>query len=176
MSVKFWMSSARKFAGPLLSFFSFMVAVGDGAKKIITRGNQQTVRQRKGIVFVTANYRLYPEVRFPAFPEGVALASAWVRKNVRAHGGDGNNLFLMGHSAGAHSACLVGLDPVYLKAHGGSLGWIRGVVSMSAPYEFDPGKEFLYRDLFPPSVDRNSTMPAFQVGRSKSPSFFTYAR
>ena len=59
----------------------------------------------------------------------------------------------MGHSAGAHSACLVGLDPVYLKAHGGSLGWIRGVVSMSAPYEFDPGKEFLYRDLFlPPSI------------------------
>ena len=58
---------------------------------------------RKGIVFVTANYRLYPEVRFPAFPEDVALASAWVRKNVRAHGGDGNNLFLMGHSAGAHS-------------------------------------------------------------------------
>ena len=126
---------------------------------------------RKGIVFVTANYRLYPEVRFPAFPEDVALASAWVRKNVRAHGGDGNNLFLMGHSAGAHSACLVGLDPVYLKAHGGSLGWIRGVVSMSAPYEFDPGKEFLYRDLFPPSVDRNSTMPAFQVGRSKAPPF-----
>jgi acetyl esterase/lipase len=116
---------------------------------------------KKGILFVTANYRLYPEVRFPAFPEDVALAAAWVRKNAQAHGGDGKNLFLMGHSAGAHSACLVGLDPVYLKAQGGDLKWIRGVISMSAPYEFDPGKEFLYRDLFPPSVDRNSTMPAY---------------
>ena len=28
---------------------------------------------RKGIVFVTANYRLYPEVRFPAFPEDAPL-------------------------------------------------------------------------------------------------------
>ena len=126
---------------------------------------------RKGIVFVTANYRLYPEVRFPAFAEDAALASAWVRKNAQAHGGDGKNLFLMGHSAGAHNACLVGLDSVYLKAHGGSLDWIRGVISMSAPYEFDPNKEFLYRDLFPSSVDRNSTMPAFQVGRNKAPPF-----
>lgn len=126
---------------------------------------------RKGIVFVTANYRLYPEVRFPAFPEDVALATAWVRKKVQAYGGNGKNIFLMGHSAGAHAACLVGLDPVYLKAHGGGLDWLRGVVSMSAPYEFDPSKEFLYRDLFPPNIERNSTMPAFQVGRNKAPPF-----
>ena len=131
---------------------------------------------RKGIVFVTSNYRLYPEVRFPAFPEGVALASAWVRKNVRAHGGDGNNLFLMGHSAGAHSACLVGLDPVYLKAHGGSLEWIRGVVSMSAPYEFDPGEGVSLSRPFS-SLRRSQLHHArFSSRPEQSPSFFTYAR
>ena len=126
---------------------------------------------KKGIVFCTANYRLYPEVRFPSFAQDVALAASWVRKNIRSHGGDGKNLFLMGHSAGAHSACLVGLDPVYLRAHGGGQKWLRGVISMSAPYEFDPSKEFLYRDLFPSTLDRNSTMPMFQAGRNEAPPF-----
>ncbi len=127
---------------------------------------------KKGIVFVTANYRLYPEVCFPAFPQDVARATAWVRKNASTYGGDGKNLFLMGHSAGAHSASLVALDPEYLAAWKGNLSWIRGVIAMSLPYKFDPSKEFLYRDVFPPSVDRNSTMPAYQLGRKDAPPFF----
>jgi acetyl esterase/lipase len=127
---------------------------------------------KEGIVFMTANYRLYPEVRFPAFPQDVARATAWVRENARTYGGDGKNLFLMGHSAGAHSASLVALDPSYLKVWDGTPDWIRGVIAMSVPYEFDPNKEFLYRDLFPPAVDRNSTMPSFLVGRESAPPFF----
>jgi acetyl esterase/lipase len=127
---------------------------------------------KKGIVFVTANYRLYPEVRFPAFPQDVARATAWVRKNASTYGGDGKNLFLMGHSAGAHSASLVALDPDYLADWKGNPNWIRGVIAMSLPYKFDPSKEFLYRDIFPPSVDRNSTMPAYQLGHKDAPPFF----
>ena len=126
---------------------------------------------KKGVVFCTANYRLYPEVRFPSFPQDVARAFVWLRQNARFYGGDGKKIFLMGHSAGAHSACLVGLDPRYLKVWQGDLSWIKGVISMSAPYEFDPSKEFLYRDLFPSSVDRNSTMPAYQVCRREMPPF-----
>ena len=35
---------------------------------------------KKGIVFLTINYRLYPNVRFPSFPEDVALSVKWARK------------------------------------------------------------------------------------------------
>ena len=65
-------------AAPSHSFLT--AAVGDGGKKIITAKSANVAR--KGIVFITANYRLYPEVRFPAFPEDAALASAWVRKTL----------------------------------------------------------------------------------------------
>ena len=87
---------------------------------------------RKGIVFITA-VTLYPGVRFPAFPEGVApclrlgeekRSGAWRgRKQSFPYGPLGEQL----------TACLVGLDPVYLKAHGGELEMDKGVVSMSAP-------------------------------------------
>ena len=127
---------------------------------------------KKGILFATANYRLYPEVRFPAFPQDVAQAVAWVRKNAVTYGGDGKNLFLMGHSAGAHSASLVALDPSYLAVWKGNPNWIRGVIAMSVPYKFDPQKEFLYRDLFPSQVDRNSTMPAYLATQKGAPPFF----
>ena len=127
---------------------------------------------KKGILFATANYRLYPEVRFPAFPQDVAQAVAWVRKNAVTYGGDGKNLFLMGHSAGAHSASLVALDPSYLAVWKGNPNWIRGVIAMSVPYKFDPQKEFLYRDLFPSQVDRNSTMPAYLAAQKGAPPFF----
>tara|TARA_Y100000589_G_scaffold107115_1_gene101644 strand:+ start:186 stop:1223 length:1038 start_codon:yes stop_codon:yes gene_type:complete len=126
---------------------------------------------KKGVVFATANYRLHPEVTFPSFPEDAARAASWVRKEIDSHGGDGENLFLMGHSAGAHSACMVALDPVYLAKWKGNLSWIRGVIAMSAPYKFDPEKEFLYRSVFPESLDRNSTMPAYRVGRRDAPPF-----
>ena len=127
---------------------------------------------KRGVLFATANYRLYPEVRFPAFPQDVAQAVAWVRENAVTFGGDGKNLFLMGHSAGAHSASLVALDPSYLAVWKGSPDWIRGVIAMSVPYKFDPQKEFLYRDLFPSQVDRNSTMPAYLAAQKGAPPFF----
>ena len=57
--------------------------------------------------------------------------------------------FLMGHSAGAHSVSLVGLDSQYLKKMGGGLDWIKGVIPIACPFNFDPTKEFLYRNLFP---------------------------
>ena len=127
---------------------------------------------RKGIVFTTINYRLYPAVRFPAFPKDVALAVKWVRENIAQFGGDRNKIFLMGHSAGAHSVSLVGLDSKYLSELGGNLDWIKGVIPMSCPFQFEPSKEFLYRDLFPSEFDVSLFMPMGIKVEGEIPSFF----
>ena len=41
---------------------------------------------RNGILFITIDYRLYPEVKFPSFPEDVALSVKWARENVSKFG------------------------------------------------------------------------------------------
>src|SRR5262245_15969713 len=58
----------------------------------------------KGCVAVVPDYRLYPEVRFPAFLDDCALAVRWTLDNIGRTGGNPRQVFLMGHSAGAYNA------------------------------------------------------------------------
>lgn len=91
-----------------------------------------------GYVVVLINYRLFPKARFPGFVEDAARAVAWVRENVRRHGGDPEHIYLMGHSAGAHIAALLALDPRYLKAAGVPRSSIGGMIGLAGPYVFHP--------------------------------------
>ena len=101
-----------------------------------------------------------------------ALAVKWVRENIAQFVGDRNKIFLMGHSAGAHSVSLVGLDSKYLSELGGNSDWIKGVIPMSCPFQFEPSKEFLYRDLFPSEFDVSLFMPMGIKVEGEIPSFF----
>ena len=92
----------------------------------------------QGYVVAVPDYRVYPEVRFPAFLEDSAKAVAWVRAHAKAEGGDPNRLFLAGHSAGAYNAVMLALDAGYLGAEGVPSASISGVVGLSGPYDFLP--------------------------------------
>ncbi|MGH8265331.1 MAG: alpha/beta hydrolase, partial [Steroidobacteraceae bacterium] len=72
----------------------------------------------RGYLAVLPNYRLFPQVRFPAFVEDTALAVAWTRTHAVEFGGDNRQLFLMGHSAGAQIVMLLALDAHYLARVG----------------------------------------------------------
>ncbi len=95
----------------------------------------------KGYVTVVANYRLYPEVSFPGFVQDAALAVKYVRAHAYEFGGDRENLYVTGHSAGAYNALMLAVDPRYLAAVGGDETWIRGAIGLSGPYNFLPLKE-----------------------------------
>jgi acetyl esterase/lipase len=89
----------------------------------------------RGIVAVVVNYRLTPDVRSPAHAEDCAAAAAWVHEHVATYGGDPSKIVLMGHSAGAHLAALLGVDRRYLDHHGFDHAALRGVVPISGVYE-----------------------------------------
>lgn len=90
-----------------------------------------------GYVFVSVNYRLSPQAKFPAQVEDVAAAVAWTVKNIDRYGGDPGRIFISGHSAGGHLAVLVSSDESYLKGQGLDLTTIKGVVSIdTAGYDF----------------------------------------
>lgn len=79
----------------------------------------------EGWAFASANYRLVPQATVEQQAQDVASAIAWAR---RQPGVDPDRIVLMGHSAGAHLAALVGTDPTYLKAAGVPLSAVQGVV------------------------------------------------
>ena len=99
----------------------------------------------KGYITVIPNYRLYPEVIFPAFVEDGAQVLAWVREYVEQAR---NGVVVMGHSAGAHIAALLALDQSYLEATGKQFNIIRGMIGLAGPYGFNPMKYRSTRPIF----------------------------
>jgi len=92
----------------------------------------------RGIVAVVADYRLYPQVRYPAFLEDGAQAVAWTQAHIRQFSGDPKRLYLMGHSSGAYNAAMLALDPRWLAAVGMSPNDLRGWIGLAGPYDFLP--------------------------------------
>ncbi len=83
------------------------------------------------------NYRLYPEVMFPAFVYDVALAMKEAEVIAEKLNGEGIKRFiLMGHSAGAHTAALLSSQPSYLQAVN-SKAEVSGLIAIAGPYDLD---------------------------------------
>jgi acetyl esterase/lipase len=102
----------------------------------------------KGFVTVVPDYRLYPEVRYPAFVEDGAMAVRWVRDYARDFGGDPDRIILAGHSAGAHTAAMLATDDRFLNDAGVPPESIRAFVGLAGPYAFDPFKYSSTRPVF----------------------------
>lgn len=85
-----------------------------------------------GIACATVNYRLAPAHAWPAQPEDVAAAAAWVRANIASRGGDPAKVFLVGHSSGAMLVALVATDERYLARHKLKPNDFAGVVPMGS--------------------------------------------
>ncbi|MDX1933813.1 MAG: alpha/beta hydrolase [Capsulimonadales bacterium] len=109
-----------------------------GDKRSAARG-KSTAFPRQGYVFVSINYRLAPAVKHPVLVQDCARAIAWVRNHIGSYGGDPDNIFVMGHSAGAHLAALVSTDDRYLRAEGLTLKNLRGTILLDGgSYDMTP--------------------------------------
>jgi acetyl esterase/lipase len=113
---------------------------------------------RRGMVVVVPDYRLSPGVRFPVFVEDAARAVAFTRRNAVDWGGDPARLVVAGHSAGAHIAAMLALDPHYLADAGDSREALAGAVGISGPYDFLPITGADIKEVFA-GADLPSTQP-----------------
>ena len=100
----------------------------------------------KGFVTVVADYRLVPQVRFPAFLQDGALAIKWTRDHIASYGGDPTRISLSGHSAGAYQAAMLALDPHYLRDAGVDPKIVRAAALLATPADFYPFTERRGRD------------------------------
>jgi len=123
----------------------------------------------RGILVVIPDYRLYPEVRFPAFVQDAAEAVAWARANAARFGGDPRRLFLMGHSAGAQIATLLAFDASYLQGVGLSPHDVCGVIGMAGPYDVLPLTTETMNAIFGQAADLSRTRPINAVAPGAPP-------
>jgi len=130
---------------------------------------------KRGIVTVLVNYRLSPVAKHPDHIRDVARAFDWVKRNIDRYGGDPENVFVAGHSAGGHLVSLLALNERYLAEVGRSSDEITGVVSISGLYRVG-GTSLVFKNTFPSSeaglVDAS---PEFHVDDAQPPFLILYA-
>jgi acetyl esterase/lipase len=123
----------------------------------------------RGIVAVLADYRLYPQVRYPLFLEDGAKAVAWTHEHIRQFSGDPKRLYLMGHSSGAYNVAMLALEPQLLGAVGMSPSDLSGWIGLAGPYDFLPIKNPEVRPVFFWPDSPPQSQPINHVSRGAPP-------
>ena len=128
---------------------------------------------RRGIVVIVPDYRMYPGALFPAWVEDAAQAVRWSVDNAHSFNGDTARIFVVGHSAGAHTAALLALDEKYLRSAGVAAHVLRGTVSMAGPVDTswtDPDVQA----LMGPREGWPMTYPASHIDGTEQPLLFLH--
>jgi acetyl esterase/lipase len=125
---------------------------------------------RHGIGAVVTNYRLSPAVKHPEHVKDVARAFAWTVRNIARYGGRPDQVFVCGHSAGAHLVALLATDESYLKQEGLTVQAIKGVIPLSGIYRLPEkllpmvfGDDPAVRRLASPLTHVRAGLPPFLI-------------
>lgn len=123
----------------------------------------------KGFITVIPDYRIYPEVIYPAFLTDGAKAFHWTQTNIEKYGGDVNNIFVAGHSAGAHIAAMLAFDQTWLAQQKSDTTAIRGFIGLAGPYDFLPLTSPRLKEIFP-STEIQALSQPIRYARGDAPS------
>lgn len=123
-------------------------------------------------IAILADYRLYPEVKFPQLMDDAKNSVEWVKSNIHRYGGNPDNIFLMGHSSGAHMAAMLTLDESYLQAQ--TYQSIKGFVGLAGPYDFLPFTKPYQKILFGPEQNYPQSQPVNFVDGNEPPLLLLY--
>ena len=92
----------------------------------------------QGVLTLVADYRLYPEVRYPDFVTDSAKALAYGLDQAKRLGANPQRVFVMGHSAGGYNAAMLALDTRWLQAEGHRRQELAGWIGLAGPYDLFP--------------------------------------
>ncbi len=111
---------------------------------------------KKGYAVVIADYQQYPQVKFDEILTDAKNVTLWVLSHLQHYGITHQNIFIMGHSSGAHIGSMLVADERLLE---GNLPTINGFIGLAGPYNFYPfNAEYMY-DLFSSSDDYYRSQP-----------------
>lgn len=120
-----------------------------------------------GFITVVPDYRVYPEVLFPAFVADAASAAKWVKAHIKEYAGNVDQVFLTGHSAGANLAVMLAVNPQYLAVKQLKPNDFAGVIGLAGPYDFLPLTSARLKTIFGAEEGRWKSQPiAFADGKN----------
>jgi acetyl esterase/lipase len=125
----------------------------------------------RGVLALVADYRLYPEVRYPEFLLDCAAALGHGLEHAAQRGGNPARVFVMGHSAGGYNAAMLALDARWLGTVGHTPNELAGWIGLAGPYEFlplapGPAQPVFFHPNYPAG-----TQPIEYVGAASPPAF-----
>ncbi len=154
---------------------------GGDKRTLSVSGTKSLFFTSQGCIFISINYRLAPDAKYPAPAQDVAAALAWIHSYIGHYGGDARRVYLMGHSAGGQLAALVATDEGYLAAHGLGLNALAGVilldgVGIDIPSEVTPHTQPMFEAAFgsDPQVWREASPLAHVTPGKDIPPFLIF--
>lgn len=127
---------------------------------------------KQGYVVVIPDYQHYPKVKFQTIISDATVATQWVKDNISKHKGDSNNIFLMGHSAGAHLAIMLSVNEDYLMPD--TYSSIKGGIGLAGPYDFIPYTEPYLSAVFGPESEAAYSQPINFIQGDEPPLLLMY--
>lgn len=166
-------------AQPKKNFASVVFLYGGcwGGCETLTRENYVFVAQAltsKGYSVIIPDYRHYPEAKFDAIMADTKHAVEWVQTHIAGYGGDPKQIFLMGHSAGAHLAAMLTLNETYLTQ--AAYHSLKGFIGLAGPYDFLPLTADYQKIIFGPEQNYPASQPINFVNGSEPPLLLLYGK
>jgi acetyl esterase/lipase len=129
----------------------------------------------RGFTTVIPDYRLYPEVQFPAFFEDAAKAYAWTERTLARHCAPPRPVIVAGHSAGAHMAAMLALNPAYIKGADAAAARPAAFIGLAGPYTFQPTQWPSTKDAFATAESTPEiTRPVSYIGKDAPPALLLH--
>jgi len=91
----------------------------------------------QGYVVALVDYRLVPDVHYPAFMEDAVAALNWLYANIDTYGGDPERMIVSGHSAGSHILALLLVHDRFRSMLDFDVCELSGAVLFSGPFDFE---------------------------------------
>ena len=128
----------------------------------------------RGVITAIASYRLTGSgSHYPDQPDDVKSTVKWLFENIKQYGGNPENIYVGGHSAGAILSADIGVDRAWLVEMGMPKEILKGIVPVSGPYDVRargrPGEVYTYaptpelREQASPILHVNDPVPAALV-------------
>lgn len=124
---------------------------------------------RRGLACATINTRMFPFVRPTAMAQDCARAFGYLHAHANELGFDGERMFLMGHSAGAHLVSWVAVDQQMWALTRAARSALRGVIALSGVYDARPRHGLLEKVFGEDSAERAAQSPALRIDLEPPP-------
>lgn len=138
------------------------------------RGKRQTYafvgRQfaKAGYITVVMDYRLAPQHIFPDYVTDTAHAMSWVYRNIAQYSGNPEQMFVMGHSAGAFNVVSAIDDDRFWSEAGVPNQAVLGVIGLAGPYDYD-FRLGTTQVAFPKDATPQQVMPVYHIRQGIPP-------